>query len=88
MYSSEDILEEGAKFYRNLYDCTNISSEEIDKYLDGISTNTKLTKVEALLCEGQITNEECEIVIKQMAKNKTPGYDAYHLNFTHISGRM
>ena len=81
IHTSEDILKEGAKFYRKLYDCSDISTEEIDNYLDGIKTNAKLTKVEASLCDGNITNEECETVIKQMAKNKTPGYDGLPSEF-------
>ena len=87
VYKSEQILREGAKFYSELYNCENITSEDIDKYLDGIDTNEKLTEVEALICEGDISNAECESVLKLMATNKTPGYDGlpseFYIQFWH-----
>ena len=45
-----DILREGAKFYRKLYNKKNIESNKIDSFLDSVKVDKILTDFEATLC--------------------------------------
>ena len=81
LYKSDDILEEGAKFYSDLFSKSNISDKDIDNFLNGINTNHVLTEIEAQICEGLITEHECLTILNKMAKNKTPGFDGLPLEY-------
>ncbi len=75
VHKSEQILQEGALFYRKLYKAKYISEKEIDDFITNIVMNNTLTKEEAEICEGYITENECTTIVKQMTKNKSPGFD-------------
>ena len=85
VYKSADILQEGVKFYKNLYKQRYCNLADIDMYLNEIVTNSVLTEVEADICEGIITAEECLLIIKSMSNNKSPGLDGLPAEFyTHF----
>ena len=58
VYKSEDILNEGAKFYRKLYSKASISVDDIDSYLENINPDYVLSEIEASVCEGLITEKD------------------------------
>jgi len=72
---SEEILEEGANYYRN------IEGSKIDEYLAGVMDNKCLDPLEASLCEGIITDAECENIITTLSKNTSPGLDGLNSEF-------
>ena len=43
--------------------------------------NVSLSEVEKLLCEGQLTEEECLKTLKTISTNKTPGNDGTLFEF-------
>ena len=78
---SEEILEEGANYYRNLYKSKNIEGSKIDEYLAGVMDNKCLDPLEASLCEGIITDAKCENIITTLSKNTSPGLDGLNSEF-------
>ncbi len=81
LWSSEEMLNEGASFYSKLYSSKNLKKDDILNYLNGIQTHKTLTNIEADLCEGLITEKECFDVITKLKSNKSPGYDGLPSEF-------
>ena len=81
VYNSEDILHEGHTYYEKLYSRTSVESDKIQSFLNDINTHHVLSDNESDLCEGVITENECSSVLKNMGKNKSPGYDGIPTEF-------
>ncbi len=75
VYDSNEILNEGKLFYEKLFKKRHIDDSDVDNFLDGINTNSYLSDVESNICEGMINDIECEDVVKNLSKNKSPGLD-------------
>ena len=80
-HTDADIIEEGYKFYENLYMKENIPDQEIKTYLEESSQPKVLNVDEAKCLEGKITLQECEIALKSMKINKSPGSDGIPTEF-------
>lgn len=77
---TEEILEEQRKYYKNLY------KEEIeieDTPIEEIIGNNpnKLTDVDALKLEGEMTLTELAFALKSMKNSKSPGNDGFSAEF-------
>ena len=68
-------------FIKTLYNKKECNVDEVQNYLDEISTNETLSDIDASLCEGLIQEDECHAAIKKMSKNKSPGYDGLPIEF-------
>ena len=77
----EDIMKVTRDFYSQLYTSSNIDQRKMDEYLSKINLPYKLSNTDKTLCEGKITIEECENVIKHLRKNKSPGHDGLPSEF-------
>ncbi len=75
-----DILRETVEFYKRLYTSEDISKSNIDDFLKKLDVPI-LTTDEKHVCEGQISNEECLNVIKELSLSKSPGYDGLPSEF-------
>ena len=64
--SNKDILEEQYTFYKKLYESDNISENNVRNYLNKINNLNKLSKQEAELLVGKITEIECKHAIKNI----------------------
>ena len=72
------------QFYSNLY-----RQKERQHDLEGYFVdlhNPELTDELAELCEGQLTEKECQQVISEFAKNKAPVSDGLNIEFYHFLG--
>ncbi len=68
-------------FYKKLYKAKNISEKDIDDFMNKMFINNALTEREAELCEGHIMENECTSIVKQMTRNKSPGFDGLTSEF-------
>ena len=58
-----------------------VSKDEIKDYLNHTNSLRLLYKKEAESLEGKITRKECELALKNMKSNKSPGYDGLLVEF-------
>ncbi len=79
--TSKGILQEGASFYRKLYNEKRVDQKEFQTFFDKMGNIQSLNDEDANICENDITPEECYKAIKKMGKNKTPGYDGLPVEF-------
>ena len=79
--SNKEILDEQYKFYDQLYEADNIAEENIQSYLSKINDLNILKEHEAKLLEGEITENECKMALKNMKLNKSPGSDGIPVEF-------
>lgn len=79
--TDRDIIEEASKFYENLYSSQKPTSSSIDDYLKDITLKNSLSDSEKQECEGTITLDECDNVLKNMKLNKSPGLDGLPFEF-------
>ena len=79
--NNDDLLKEQVKYYEQLYQKDRVVNPVLyDKFMN--TTNVqKLNETEKDQCEGELTVDECENVIKEMAINKSPGYDGLTAEF-------
>ena len=77
----EDLLKIAADFYDQLYDSKNVLDEEIDKYLNKITIEHKLSEKDKCKIEGKITYKECRKVVQQLKLNRCPGQDGLCAEF-------
>ena len=75
------ILEICKDFYNNLYTSRDIPETLIKKYMSKISIPRKLTKEQIDICEGEIKASECNNVVRDLKKNKSPGLDGLTAEF-------
>ena len=79
--SNKEILQEQFAYYKKLYQENSIPDENIANYLDKVKITNSLNDNEALLLEGEITEQECLFAIKNMKTNKSPGSDGIPAEF-------
>ena len=79
--TSKGILEEGALFYRKLYNEKHVDQTEFKAFFDKIGNFQRLSDEDANICEKDITFDECYEAMKKIGKNKTPGYDGLPVEF-------
>lgn len=82
--SDEDILEECMGFYKTLYDTTQPSKDNMQKYLDEINIEYTLSENEKDNCEGMVTKGECKLALNKMKLNKSPGLDGLPVEFYRV----
>jgi exonuclease III len=75
-----EILKEITDFYQNLYKNNDPPLQEENIFLSQ-NTIPKLDDTDQQSCEGTITLQECESVIKKFKKNKSPGNDGIPVEF-------
>ena len=80
-HSDADIMDEGYKFYENLYKNDNITDQEIKTYLQNASHPKTLSDDESNSLEGKIAMQECELALQAMKSNKSPGSDGIPAEF-------
>ncbi len=68
-------------FYNDLYTSKKIPDKNIKTYMSNIKIPKKLTDVHKTNCEGKITITECDKVVKELKKNKSPGLDGLTAEF-------
>ena len=77
------ILSEAKHFYMNLYQSTSVTANReilIENFLNNLDI-PKLSEEEKQSCEGKISPEECEIILKSFKENKSPGSDGIPIEF-------
>ena len=75
------MLHEQYTFYRKLYQNDRIPEERIVNYLNAVINLTILSKEEPQLLEGEISDQECCVAIKNMKMNQLPGSDGIPVEF-------
>ena len=68
-------------FYSKLYASNNIKPEEIKATLNAIQTNLFIAEEHKLMCESEITLQECWLALKCFKQNKSPGCDGLTSEF-------
>ena len=82
------IMDSQRQFYRNLYCSKNVNLDNAESSIFFDSPNLPSISYESrIICEGRITAEECQNVLKKFPTGKTPGNDGYPLNFITPFGR-
>ena len=77
------ILSEQQRFYQELYSSRNMNNEnlhEIKSFLKDLNI-PKLSEEQKMSCEGEITPEECALILDSFENNKTPGNDGIPIEF-------
>jgi hypothetical protein len=86
------ILNTCANFYQDLYKSQKPSVPKINQYLEKIELDHILSDGESMICDGKITEDECQFIIfNKMKPNKAPGIDGIPVEFyrelwLHIKG--
>ncbi len=78
---TNSILGVAHDYYKTLYTSKDLDKDNMDKYINEIIPKCLLTDDDALICEGSISSDECETVLKFMSKNKSPGLDGLPTEF-------
>ena len=73
---SNEILQEQKNFYTKLYE----SNEKVQYRPININNQRKLTETQKKTLEAEITMEELQNAVKEMAKNKSPGTDGFQID--------
>ena len=83
--SQKDILAEQKHFYKRIYS-SRVSWSESDckRFLENNTNITPLSDNDQLNCEGPVTEQEAQNVIKKMKNNKSPGTDGFSVEFLQI----
>ena len=68
-------------FYADLYKSDASAREDVDHYLESVTFKRSLSDLDKLECEGDISYNECELAIKSMKTNKSPGLDGICIAF-------
>ena len=77
------ILSEQKRFYKDLYKSRSKDAEKdsaIDDFLSKLRI-PKLSEEQKQQCEGKITVQECEAILKSFEENKSPGHDGIPIEF-------
>ena len=81
----DEILHTTTNFYKSLYTSSNPDKTLLHEYIQNIPCDKKLNNDDKLLCEGDITIEECEYaVFKNLQPNKSPGLDGIPNEFYQV----
>ena len=85
--STQEIMEEFVKFYKNLLSRQDISPDHLDYFLQDLPS---LTEDQQNLCEGLISVDECWEAIKRMKNDSSPGIDGlpreFYFEYFHMIG--
>ena len=76
---TKDMLEQTRQFYVDLYTDEGIEEIALETMLSKIKTT--LTKIQAELCEGEVTHDEITEAVKQTQNEKSPGTDGLMYEF-------
>ena len=79
--NTDEIINTATNFYKELYSTASIPNANVDEYINRIENLNTLTENDALMCEGEITDIECNIAIKNMRSNSSPGLDGIPADF-------
>ena len=77
----EDILKSVKKIYENLYPRKKVSKSAINKLLNKIPLNKKISKEHFFLCEAEMFLDEIVKAINAYKNNKSPGNDGTTAEF-------
>ena len=77
----EDILKSVKKIYENLYPRKKVSKSAINKLLNKIPLNKKISKEHFFLCEAEMFLDEIVKAINAYKNNKSPGNDGITAEF-------
>ena len=77
--ATRDILAACDDFYRDLYSVEPVDMVCQDRLLGGL--NCSLSTEEQKLCEGELTETECQQAVMQMQTGKSPGSDGFPVDF-------
>ena len=77
VHDNRDILNVTDNYYDTLYNSTKPTNKNIKDYLNKIDI-PKLNAEEQIICEGKITTDEWDQVIKELKLNKSPGLDGFY----------
>ena len=80
--SQKDILAEQKHFYKRIYS-SRVSWSEVNckRFLENNTNITPLSDNDQFNCEGPVTEQEAQNVIKNMKNNKSPGTDGFPVEF-------
>ena len=56
----------------------------MDTYINSINLERTLDDVDQMICEGNINYSECELAVKNMKRNKSPGLDGICIEFYQV----
>ena len=85
--NAKEILKEQKQFYQNLYSNKHVNLDNEEKIKQFFVDNNNIPKLNEDLqskCEGPITKEECEKIIKLLPNFKSPGTDGLPAEFYKI----
>ena len=74
----KEILTEIQTFYKNLYNKREMSNSKYNFFDQSIN---KLSNIDQIKCEGEITESECINALKSMINQKSPGTDGITVEF-------
>ena len=80
IFKQNEILNEVAAFFEELYTSKNVKEQELNSYFDNVSVDM-LNDDEKKMCEGLLSNAECHEAVFKMARNKSPGGDGLPIEF-------
>ena len=76
------IMDSQRKFYKNLYRSRNVNLDNAESSIFFDSPNLpSISHDSRIICEGRITAEECQNVLKTFPTAKTPGNDGLPIEF-------
>ena len=76
--NQKEILTEIQTFYKNLYNKREMSNSKYNFFDQSIN---KLSNIDQIKCEGEITESECINALKSMKNQKSPGTDGITVEF-------
>ncbi len=79
-----DILFEAHKFYSELYKTEQSPNVDVDNYIEDLKLVHILREPDKIVCEGDISYNECESAVKSMKGNKSPGLDGICIEFYQV----
>ena len=88
LVKDSDILTETTRFYSQLYSSGNPDPDDIDKYLHDTRLHNILNENDQSRCDGILSKDECEVAIKGLKKNKSPGLDGITAEFYQKFGGL
>ena len=77
--TTKDMLGVWRDYYLQLFSSTSLEEEEQELFLN--SLERRLSEAESELCEGDLTEGECERALHRMPSNKSPGVDGLPADF-------
>ena len=79
--NDKEILSTASDFYRKLYTTRRRKLANIKRYVNKTNVKNKLEEAKMKICEGLVTIEEANDVIKDLRLKKSPGLDGLTAEF-------